>query len=130
MQLFFVISKLEEQIKQDLGLNSLQEILDKKDEHRPYLYHLIRDYNSPDKAKLSKEILKDHDVYVGMRDLEEYEASKDLFDLAIWIDASERLKEEPGTSFNIPKESFDVVITNNGSLEMLERKVIRLVNCF
>lgn len=61
-----------------------------------------------------------------MRDLEEYKASKDLFDLSIWVDATDRLPLELSTSFNIPRESFDIVITNNGTLEMLKKKVLNL----
>ena len=124
---FFVIKKLEQKMCKDLGLASAAEVYERRSLHRQYLYETIRDYNSPDKARLSKEILSEHQIYVGMRDLEEFNASKHLYDLKIWIDSSKRgIKLEPETSFNIPNDEFDVIIENNGSYELLVKKVINL----
>lgn len=127
---YFVMSKLAEKICSDLGYTTLQECVEKRSLHRAYLYNLIRDYNSPDKARLSKEILTEHDIYIGMRDLEEFNASKNLFDLLIWVDASERLPIESEQSFNIPKKYFDIVIENNGTFEELQEKVKKLSSAF
>ena len=126
---FFVIKKLEKQMCKDLGLSTAAEVYEKRSLHRQYLYEIIRDYNSPDKARLSKEILNEHQIYVGMRDLEEFNASKHLYDLKIWVDASGRgVPLEPITSFNIPKDEFDVIIENNGTYDQLVHKVARLAN--
>lgn len=126
---FFVIKKLEKQMCKDLGLSTAAEVYEKRSLHRQYLYEIIRDYNSPDKARLSKEILNEHQIYVGMRDLEEFNASKHLYDLKIWVDASGRgVPLEPVTSFNIPKDEFDVIIENNGTYDQLVHKVARLAN--
>ena len=126
---FFVIKKLEKQMCKDLGLSTAAEVYEKRSLHRQYLYEIIRDYNSPDKARLSKEILNEHQIYVGMRDLEEFNASKHLYDLKIWVDASGRgVPLEPITSFNIPKDEFDVIIENNGTYDQLVYKVARLAN--
>ena len=126
---FFVIKKLEQKMCKDLGLASAAEVYERRSLHRQYLYETIRDYNSPDKARLSKEILNEHQIYVGMRDLEEFNASKHLYDLKIWVDSSKRgVKLEPGTSFNIPKDEFDVIIENNGTYDQLVHKVARLAN--
>ena len=126
---FFVIKKLEKQMCKDLGLSTAAEVYEKRSLHRQYLYEIIRDYNSPDKARLSKEILQEHQIYVGMRDLEEFNASKHLYDLKIWVDASGRgVPLEPITSFNIPKDEFDVIIENNGTYDQLVHKVARLAN--
>ena len=126
---FFVIKKLEKQMCKDLGLSTAAEVYEKRSLHRQYLYEIIRDYNSPDKARLSKEILNEHQIYVGMRDLEEFNASKHLYDLKVWVDASGRgVPLEPVTSFNIPKDEFDVIIENNGTYDQLVYKVARLAN--
>ena len=126
---FFVIKKLEKQMCKDLGLSTAAEVYEKRSLHRQYLYEIIRDYNSPDKARLSKEILNEHQIYVGMRDLEEFNASKHLYDLKVWVDASGRgVPLEPITSFNIPKDEFDVIIENNGTYDQLVHKVARLAN--
>lgn len=126
---FFVIKKLEKQMCKDLGLSTAAEVYEKRSLHRQYLYEIIRDYNSPDKARLSKEILNEHQIYVGMRDLEEFNASKHLYDLKVWVDASGRgVPLEPVTSFNIPKDEFDVIIENNGTYDQLVYKVAKLAN--
>ena len=126
---FFVIKKLEQKMCKDLGLASAAEVYERRSLHRQYLYETIRDYNSPDKARLSKEILNEHQIYVGMRDLEEFNASKHLYDLKIWVDASGRgVPLEPITSFNIPKDEFDVIIENNSTYDQLVHKVARLAN--
>ena len=126
---FFVIKKLEKQMCKDLGLSTAAEVYEKRSLHRQYLYEIIRDYNSPDKARLSKEILNEHQIYVGMRDLEEFNASKHLYDLKVWVDASGRgVPLEPITSFNIPKDEFDVIIENNSTYDQLVHKVARLAN--
>jgi hypothetical protein len=49
---FFVIKKLEKQMCKDLGLSTAAEVYEKRSLHRQYLYEIIRDYNSPDKARL------------------------------------------------------------------------------
>lgn len=126
----FAMQVLEEQIKQDLGYASFKEAHLNRSKHRPYLYELIRDYNSPNKSRLSREILVNHQIYVGMRDLEEFHASKHLYDLMIWVDASERLPLESKESFNIPKDEFDFIIENNTTLPDLIRKVERIADKF
>lgn len=50
-------------------------------------------YNAADKTALAREILKDSDCYVGMRALDEYEATRHLFDHMLWIDAGGRVSE-------------------------------------
>lgn len=123
---FFAMQKMSDQILTELGYSSFEEAYSNRGTHRIYLYELIRDYNSPDKSRLSREILEHNQIYVGMRDFEEFEASKDLFDLKIWVDASDRLLNESAMSFDIPKDEFDIIIENNGSLESLIKKVTSL----
>lgn len=96
--------------------------------HRAEWYNLICDYNKEDKCRLAKGIMEISDCYIGMRDLAEINGCKDinLFDLIIWVDASERVPDEPKESFNIDKSCADIIITNNGTLEEFKTKVIRL----
>src|SRR5699024_11847273 len=87
------------------------------------------DYNTPDKSRLVKEILKEHDIYCGLRSIDELKASKNLFDLVVWIDAEERLGvTESSKSMTIPKSEADIVITNNGTKEEIERKVKKVLS--
>ena len=62
-----------------------------------------------------------------MRDRDEIEEclSQEIFDLVIWVDASERLPEEDASSFNIDKSCADIIIENNDDYETFKSKVIR-----
>ena len=97
-------------------------------EHRSEWFECISRYCTPDKSKLTKEILKDYHVYVGMRNKEELDASKHLFDLIIWVDASDRLLPEDKMSCTVTKSDADMIVNNNGSLEDLKRitKILQL----
>jgi hypothetical protein len=96
--------------------------------HRSEWYDLICAYNSVDKAKLAKGILEHADAYVGMRDSSEIKEciKQGLFDLIIWVDASDRLPLEDASSFNISKSDADIIIDNNGTFEEFKERVIRL----
>jgi len=86
---------------------------------------MISLYNTPDKSKTARTMLeRGYDMYVGMRRLDELEASRDLFDHIVWVDRSTYLPQETG-SMDITRENAkpDYVIYNNGTLEDLERAV-------
>lgn len=93
--------------------------------HRAQWYDMICSYNKDDKAKLAKGILTSTDCYVGMRDRAEIEEclKQELFDLIIWVDASERLPLESAESFNIDKSCAHIVLDNNGTLEQFKNNV-------
>lgn len=70
-----------------------------------------------------------HDVYNGMRKRLEFERgrTRNKFDLAIWIDATDRLGdvgEDP--TCEISADICDITIFNNGSLDELFNKAINL----
>lgn len=104
-----------------------EECFEDRVNHRAEWYQMICEYNKDDKARLAKDILKLNDCYVGMRDREEIEESlrQGLFDLVIWVDASDRLPPEDVSSFNIDKSCADIVIDNNGTYEQFKERVIR-----
>jgi len=87
---------LFDMLKEKHGYETMQECFEDRVNHRQIWYLSICDYNKDDRARLAKDILEGHDCYVGMRDLDEFKASKELFDVIIWVDASKRL----GTSEN------------------------------
>ena len=115
-------------LKDKYGYETPEECFEDRHNHRQEWYEAICEYNKYDKARLAKGILERTGCYVGMRDREEIKESikQELFDLIIWVDASERLPEEPATSFNIDKSCADIIIMNNGSLEELIDKTNRL----
>ena len=107
-------------LKEKYGYKTPEECFEDRVNHRPEWYQMICDYNKDDRTKLAKGILKLTDCYVGMRDRDEIEACVEnkIFDLIVWVDASERLPEEDKSSFNIDKSCADIIIDNNGTLDL------------
>lgn len=116
---------LYEDLKPQQGYKTIDDCYTDRVNHRQYWYEAIRDYNTPDKARLGKELFAQYSVYCGIRDLEEFQALKDhgLFDLAIFIDASERKELEPETSMKLNRSHADIIIDNNGTLEDLHERL-------
>jgi len=118
---------LYEALKDKYGYKTPEECFEDRVNHRAEWKQMICDYNKDDKAKLAKEILKNSDCYVGMRDRAEINEcmKQGLFDIIVWVDASGRLPEEPASSFDIDKSCADIIIENNGTFESFKEKVIR-----
>jgi len=118
---------LYDALKDKYGYKTPEECFEDRVNHRAEWKQMICDYNKDDRAKLAKEILKNSDCYVGMRDREEINECmrQGLFDLIIWVDASERLPLEPASSFDIDKTCADIIIENNGTFEEFKEKVLR-----
>jgi len=94
--------------------------------HRETWMQLIARYNTPDKTRTARTMLeRGYDLYVGMRRLDELEASRHLFDYVLWVDRSRHQPPETG-SMDITLENArpDLVIDNNGSLEDLRAKIL------
>ena len=121
---------LYDKLKEQYGYTTPEECFEDRVNHRQEWYEAICDYNKDNLARLAKDILSSADCYVGMRDRAEIKACMEqgLFDLIIWVDASERLPKEPSTSFNIDKSCADIVLENNGTLEEFITKTKRLGN--
>jgi dephospho-CoA kinase len=121
---------LYDALKDKYGYKTPEECFEDRVNHRAEWKDMICDYNKDDRAKLAKGILAKSDCYVGMRDREEIQEclNQKLFDIIIWVDASERLPLEDASSFNIDKTCADIIIENNGTFEQFKEKAIRLGN--
>jgi dephospho-CoA kinase len=119
---------LYDALKDKYGYTTPEECFEDRVNHRAEWKDMICDYNKDDRARLAKDILKNSDCYVGMRDREEIKEclNQKLFDLIIWVDASERLPLEDSSSFDIDKTCADIMIENNGTYEEFREKSIRL----
>ena len=119
-------------LKDVFGYKDIDECFNDRFNHRDIWYQLICDYNKYDKTRLAKEILSHNNTYVGMRDKDEILACQEqkLFDLIIWVDASERLPLEDSSSFNIDKSLADIIVDNNGTQEQFRQRVINLGKIF
>jgi hypothetical protein len=83
----------------------------------------IKLYNTPDRSALCRLILKNSDVYVGMRDFEEYEASGRLFVDELFIEADTRVGKVTGT-LDIPYHGSCMHhVDNNGTLDDLHTQL-------
>jgi len=103
---------------------TIEEAYEDRHDNRALWFEEITAYNTPDKSRLAGEILKDSDMYVGMRNWDEIESCKEkgLFDYVIWV-YRPGFEEESADSFNITIADADCVIVNNGTLDDLKRKV-------
>lgn len=100
--------------------------------HRKEWHDLICEYNLQDKARLAKEIMKNSDMYVGMRSFEEIKECKEqgVFDLVIGV-FDPRKPLEDRSSFNIDVfQEADIIIPNAGSFAQLIKKVQLLTPLF
>jgi hypothetical protein len=89
--------------------------------HRKFWFDTITAYNTPDKSRLGREIFESFDIYCGIRNAEEFQALKlgRSFDLAIWVDASDRVASEGADSCTVMPSMADYVLDNNGTVEEL-----------
>lgn len=96
--------------------------------HRQDWYEQIKAYNTPDGARLAREIYKDNDIYVGMRSEAELEAvyKEGLYNYSIWVDRSKHVAPEPSTSCSVTQEMANYTLDNNGTLEQLKVKTLAL----
>ena len=120
---------LYDALREKYGYTSPEQCFEDRVNHRAEWHDLICDYNKDDKARLAKEILKNADIYVGMRsDTEIKKCLEDgLFDMVIAV-YDPRKPLEPASSFNIDMWAVaDVVIPNAGTLEDLRNKLKRIM---
>lgn len=91
-------------------------------------HDFIKAYNTPDLAKLAREIYRTSDIYVGIRSAEEFFACREegLFDLSIWVDGSKRHPPESLDSNRIAPWMCDIVLDNNGAESALAGRIYRL----
>lgn len=117
-----------DRMREDHGYQSPAECFEDRGNHRALWYNLIRDYNKGHRTRLGEEIFSEYAVYCGIRDKEEFDAlrKEGYFDLAIWIDASDRLPPEEGDSMSLTKNDADIVISNNESKEVFLDRLDRL----
>lgn len=103
--------------------NSTEECFEDRVNNRDTWKALIAYYNSPDKARLCKELLEESDMYVGMRCPLEYEESKNLFGLILYCDASKRTGVSTG-SLTIPFDNQRMIkVDINGTEKDMKSKV-------
>jgi hypothetical protein len=104
--------------------HDLEECYTDRVNRRAEWYDLIKDYNSVDPTRLSRAILAEYDIYVGMRNAAEFVEARKLYDHIWWVDASSRgLPPEDRSSMDIDWEDGFTFINNNGTIDDLHNRV-------
>ena len=112
------------------GYKSPMELYDNRNKHRPELYQLITEYNTPDKSKLANDIMETNDIYCGLRCKDELAAcrAEGVFEMIVWVDAVERCGVTEGEdSITIRKDMAHYVIDNNGTKEDLLKEIEKML---
>jgi GTPase SAR1 family protein len=122
---------LYEKLKPTFKYKSIEECYEDRRNHRALWHEEIAEYNKKDPARLAREIMKDNDIYCGMRSQIELDATYEepgdgMFDLVIGV-YDNRKPLELVDSFKIDLwKACDVIIPNCSHEEVLEAKVIQL----
>lgn len=116
--------------KIEFPYGSAQECFDDRHNHREFWHQEIAKYATPDLTRLTREIFRANDMYVGCRNYRELMAcrSAGCYDYAIWVDRIQHVKPEPETSMNIPAWMADYWVDNNGSLQQTRLNVAELMS--
>lgn len=115
-------------LKEKYGYQTPEECYEDRMNRREEWHNMICEYNTPDKARLAKDILATNDMYVGMRSDEEFQESmrQGLFDLVLGVFNPRKPLESP-KSFSINMWSAaDLVIPNDQGKKQLYERIKRL----
>jgi hypothetical protein len=108
--------------------DSMEKCYEDRANWRAFWYEAISAYNKGGRSRLAEEILVDYDMYVGMRSARELEASLELFDHILWVDARGRAPLEPRSSFDIDFDRLRMHrVDNHKDLAALKQEVARVV---
>jgi dephospho-CoA kinase len=104
---------------------SLQACYDDRVNHRSDWFDAIQNYNTPDRAKLGRELFQTYDVYCGLRCIKELFALRNagMVSCVIWVDAAKRVNPEPWTSITVTPLDCNIVLENNGDIEELHYNI-------
>lgn len=107
---------------------SLEECYADRVNHRSEWFEQIKAYNSPDQARLAREIYSEADIYVGIRSSQEFDAARaeGLFQHSIWVDRSKHQPSESTASNTITSSMANYILDNNGTLDQLKVRACNL----
>ena len=120
----FLRDRVEENF--NITYQSLEDCYNDRIYFREFWYKEIQKYNEFDGARLAKALLVDSDIYTGMRDSREIEASikQGVFDLIIGVyDYRKPRESKESNTIDVFKYS-DILINNNKGLKELREKAI------
>lgn len=127
---FFVAERAVRPYLAERGITyeTLEECYADRGNHRALWYDAIKAYNTPDLARMGRELFSKHDIYCGLRNFEEMSAQRQqgLFDFSIWVDATFRVPPESFMSMTIRPTDCDFILDNSRGLNDLKIRTYRL----
>ncbi|MBW4460588.1 MAG: hypothetical protein KME47_10145 [Nodosilinea sp. WJT8-NPBG4] len=109
-------------LKEKYLYTSEDECYEDRDNARMDWERLIFEFNTPEKTKLAKLVFSESNIYVGLRNKQEYLSclKQKVSDLTLWVDASKRVNyTDPSLSIEYDAR-YMVWVDNNGKLPDLE----------
>lgn len=112
----------------DIIYANLDECYADRVNHRQDWFEQISGYNTPDKARLAREIYAVSSTYVGIRCVHELDAirKEGLYDYSIWVDRSKHEPPESKASNTVTPDMANYILDNNGTLEELRVRASNL----
>lgn len=97
-----------------------EQCFEDRHNHRGLWFSAIKQYCEDHGADaVARGVLRDSNVYVGLRSRLEFEGSKHLFDHVVWVDRGDHLPEESPESMELTREDATYIINNNDTLRDL-----------
>jgi hypothetical protein len=110
-------------LREKHGYRSEEQCFNDRRNHIPEWVDLIDKYNTPDPAKLAKEVMQYSDIYCGVRKLREFLGILPLIDIVVYVDAEQRLGKPDISAVEVEKKYADILFTNNKTEADLELRV-------
>lgn len=116
-------------VKEGHPYSSFEECFEDRVNHRSAWFKLIRAQAGEGGTGVASALLKESDLYVGMRNRFEFQGckSKGLFDAVIWVDGSQRKPLESHLSMELRPDDADYFLDNNGTEEELLENIQELM---
>lgn len=109
-------------LKERYGYKDAVACYEDRGNHRQEWFDLIREFNAePD--SLTKDILANGDIYVGMRSQWEFDGSRHHFDRILWIEGGDRVPPEAKESMELSWTNAMDILDNSGDEADLEANV-------
>lgn len=112
-------------LKEKYNYKDFNECFEDRVNRRKEWHDLICDFNSDDKSSLAKEIMKESNIYVGMRSDSECDKciQDKVFDMVIGVfDPRKPLESRDSFNIDIWRKS-DIIIINSGTIDDLNNRV-------
>lgn len=116
-----------ETLKEKYSYNSIDECHADRRKHIEDWVNIIAEYNTPDGAALAKEVMKQSDIYCGVRKRDEFNAmlQAGIFDCVIYIDSYKRLGKPEQSFVEVTADDANFTVDNNADIKQLIQRAKR-----